>query len=147
MLDVETEYFVVAKSDDGKYSGMSNICKVKDIANQIPTGVTDGHGREYEGDSALDLPAYAEVEMLDGSLGEFLIEYHGAQVYHLQKPEEENEEVQVATDIKDTIFATSALGEWLAVNMLNHEETISLDGFNEASDSEYLSDVLLVSAY
>ena len=38
---------------------------------------------DYEGDSILDLPAYVEVEMLDESVGKYLIEYDGATVYLL----------------------------------------------------------------
>ena len=41
------------------------------------------------------------------------------------------------------ITASNALSEWLAVNMLNHEEKISLSEFNEASDSDYLLDAYL----
>lgn len=264
MLQSSNQYFVVAKSNDGRYSGMSNFCNVDDIANQIPYMISDDFQREYEGDSALALPAYADVTMVDESVGSFLIEYHGATVtlledgriavdasfknlpiymYHMYltgvdydtfmaeaqdlaarsdelatksvtateeinipylpenteenaeepktddtedteselednteedtelgledapeiEPESETEketetepepeaeteteiepetdiesEPTVSTALEDTVFATSALSEWIALNMLEHNERISLAGFNEASDSEIL---------
>ena len=35
-LNIGHSYFVVAKTNDGKFSGMSNICNPMDIGNQIP---------------------------------------------------------------------------------------------------------------
>ena len=52
-----------------------------------------------------------------------------------------NSSIQMNHDFK--ITANNALSEWLAVNMLNHEEKISLSEFNEASDSDYLLDAYL----
>lgn len=236
-------YFVVAKTDGDEVSGMSNLCAVGDIAGQLPYMLSDDFQTEYYGDSALALPAYADVDMVDETTGKFLIDYHGAKITLLDdgsivieakfknlpismmqitfsgmeyeafledakrlteredqlatqaltteknidvpyapdgepkpetesglepesgedpeeelKPEpakdpdaefdpesEEDPETEIDTEagLTDTIFANSALSEWIALNMLNHETTISLDGFNEASDSEYLIDALL----
>lgn len=234
-------YFVVAKTDGNEVSGMSNLCAVGDIAGQLPYMLSDDFQTEYYGDSALALPAYADVEMVDETTGKFLIDYHGAKVTLLDdgsmvieakfknlpismmqitfsgmeyeafledakrlteredqlatqaltteknidipytpdsepesesglepesgedpekelKPEpvkdpdtefdpelKEDPESKIDTEagLLDTVFANSALSEWIALNMLNHETTISLDGFNEASDSEYLIDALL----
>ena len=234
-------YFVVAKTDGNEVSGMSNLCAVGDIAGQLPYMLSDDFQTEYYGDSALALPAYADVEMVDETTGKFLIDYHGAKVTLLDdgsmvieakfknlpismmqitfsgmeyeafledakrlteredqlatqaltteknidipytpdsepesesglepesgedpekelKPEpvkdpdtefdpelKEDPEPKIDTEagLLDTVFANSALSEWIALNMLNHETTISLDGFNEASDSEYLIDALL----
>ena len=80
MLQKDDIFFVVAKTKDGKHSGLSNFCEVKDIANQIPYDVSWDFQTEYEGDHATVLPAYVDMEMKDGSIGEFLIEYHGANV-------------------------------------------------------------------
>ena len=57
--------------------------------------------------------------------------------------EDPEPKIDTEAGLLDTVFANSALSEWIALNMLNHETTISLDGFNEASDSEYLIDALL----
>ena len=84
MLDSDRQYFVVAKSDDGKKSGVSNICMAGDIGNQIPVRISDTFKKEYEGDNTLALPAYADIEMLDGSVGKFLIQYHNAKVSLLE---------------------------------------------------------------
>ena len=80
MLNVDDAYFVVAKTNDGKHSGMSNICMLSEIASQIPLGESDDFPDEYEGDSILDLPAYVDMEMLDGSTGQFLITYQDAKI-------------------------------------------------------------------
>ena len=71
-------YFVVAKTNDGKFSGMSNICDPMDIGNQIPVTVQDDFQDEYTGTDPMSLPAYVNVEMLDGSIGKYVIEYYGA---------------------------------------------------------------------
>ena len=84
MMDSESQYFVVAKANDGKHSGMSNECKVSDIANQIPYMVSDAFKKEYEGSTILALPAFVDVEMKDASVGQFLINYEGAQVTLLE---------------------------------------------------------------
>lgn len=85
MLYENLEFFVVAKSNDGKVSGMSNDCDIDDILSQIPYQRSWDFQDEYEGDSILDLPAYVEVEMLDeSSVGKYLIEYDGATVYLLE---------------------------------------------------------------
>lgn len=83
MLDKDDSYFVVAKTNDGKKSGLSNFCAVADVAGQIPCRISSSFKKEYEGDTALVLPAYVDVEMKDGSVGKFLIEYHGAKATHL----------------------------------------------------------------
>lgn len=66
MLDMENGYFVVARKKDGTHSGMSNTCMLSEIAGQIPYTVSDNFVREYEGDTALCLPAYVDLEMMDG---------------------------------------------------------------------------------
>ena len=210
LLDVEAKYFVVAKNNDGKASGMSNECKVSDVANQIPVTVSDEFITEYEGDSALVLPAYADVEMADGSIGKFLIQYTGAtatlledgriiidasfknlpiEMYNIQftgmdfdtfideakllkereeeldtksvtsdkninipfvpgnseeitvpyEPEEETTQTP-SLEIMESIYGNTALSEWIAVNLLSHNEEISLEDFPESTDTEYLKD-------
>jgi len=263
-LDTEESYFVVARSKNGKSSGMSNLCDVAKIANQIPHIQASDQEVFYGGTSALVLPTYWEVEMLDGSVAKLLLDYRNAvvkkmadnyfrievnvknvrvqvsplyfegmdydafmqdmeKVYDRQDknttksvtqetdihipyvPEEDianpdstntdaentdkentdkensdkedtdkedtdKEDTDKNTDkentdnttdntttdnttddnentdnvtskdsgLEDTIYASSALSEWIAYHMLNHEEQISLRDFPEASDDEYL---------
>lgn len=80
LLDPEAAYFVVAKTDDGKVSAMSNECLVGDIANQIPYTYSDSFIEDYSGNNVLALPAYIDMQMVDGSIGKFLIQYQGATV-------------------------------------------------------------------
>lgn len=227
LLDVDTAYFVVAKTNDGKQSAMSNECYVGDIGNQIPYMVSDDFIEEYSGDSVLALPAYVDVQMVDGSTGQFLIEYLGATVTLLdygrifveptiknlpiempileftgldfdtfmsqtellktrtselssnsvtfeediniphtppadidepevEEPEIEEPEVEIpeiedpeednldiSLGIMDTIYANSALSEWITINLLAHNEEISLADFLESANTEYLNDAFL----
>lgn len=209
LLDEEVEYFVVAKTNDGKCSGMSNECCVGDIANQIPRRVSDDFIREYSGDTILALPAYVDVEMLDGSTSKFLIEYVGSTATLLddgrifveptirniplnmpiltftgmsfedfmgeselikdrikelsnksvtveteinipyvpnvedEVKETKTEELDVDAALMETVYSNTALGEWIAINLLAHEEEISLAGFPECANTEYLSDAFM----
>ena len=273
-LNIGYSYFVVAKTNDGKFSGMSNICNPMDIGNQIPVMVQDDFQSEYTGTDPMSLPAYVNVEMLDGSIGKYVIEYYGANAALLtdgsisispairnlpiamqsikitgvdydeliksgeklrereeqlegktgstsenidipyvpdsqedpqdnqqsptqdnqqsptqdnqqsptqdnqqtptqddqqsptqdnqqtptqdnqQSPEQDNQQtpssddsssvnmagVELPQNVADTVYANSSLSEWLAINLLAHNESISLAGFNEASDSEKLGE-------
>ena len=273
-LNIGHSYFVVAKTNDGKFSGMSNICNPMDIGNQIPVMVQDDFQSEYTGTDPMSLPAYVNVEMLDGSIGKYVIEYYGANAALLtdgsisispairnlpiamqsikitgvdydeliksgeklrereeqlegktgstsenidipyvpdsqedpqdnqqsptqdnqqtptqddqqsptqdnqqtptqdnqQSPEQDNQQtpaqdnqqspaqdnqqtpssddsssvnmagVELPQNVADTVYANSSLSEWLAINLLAHNESISLAGFNEASDSEKLGE-------
>ena len=237
-LNIGHSYFVVAKTNDGKFSGMSNICNPMDIGNQIPVMVQDDFQSEYTGTDPMSLPAYVNVEMLDGSIGKYVIEYYGANAALLtdgsisispgirnlpiamqsikitgvdydeliksgeklrereeqlegktgstsenidipyvpdsqdnpqdqtqenqqtpaqdnqQSPAQDNQQtpssddsssvnmagVELPQNVADTVYANSSLSEWLAINLLAHNESISLAGFNEASDSEKLGE-------
>lgn len=214
LLSIESSFFVVARCNDEKGSGMSNICEVSQLANQLPCTVSQDFKTEYEGNTISELPAYAKVEMVDGTTGEFLIQYHKASVtllsdgsisiqtrfknlpiylprmlfkgmdYNTFLGEQEivtqrednlatksvtgNEDVNIQfapTDTtasgKDTtapketggfnldeeltksVYATSALSEWIALNMLSGESDIYLGDFPESADSENISSALL----
>ncbi|NLK77703.1 MAG: hypothetical protein GX284_08350 [Clostridiales bacterium] len=76
-LDSGDSFFVVAKTNDGKHSGMSNECDPQEIANQIPISQSWDFQTDYTGTDALALPAYVDIEMMDGSIGKYVIEYRG----------------------------------------------------------------------
>ena len=73
-------YFVVAKKADGTLSPMSNIVDIDDIANQIPVRNDFYFENNYTIHNVLDLPAYVTVEMLDGSLAEYPIDYRDKEI-------------------------------------------------------------------
>lgn len=234
-------FFVVAKSYDGKCSGLSNMCNVQEIAHQIPYSVGDFE-KNYEGDTSLDLPAYVNMQMKDGSMGEYLIQYHQATVSLLEdgrimidakvknldiempaiffegmeydefledvelvtqredalaskstvskvdidipylpdgegedtenhapketkKPENEQEgnhgqeeqqgnqkkkesenvesDIEISNKLKNSVYANSALSEWIAINMLDHKEEIYIGDFQESADTEKIQDAIL----
>jgi len=214
-MDMGYTFFVVAKTSDGKHSGMSNECDPAEMLNQIPVSQSWDFQTEYEGTDALALPAYVDIEMMDGSVGKYLIEYHGATVTLLEDgtimvqptiknlpiamwpvsltgvdydtfmeqadklaqrgdeleaktgtaaqdidipfvpdssepsedgntaPEEEESGIELPENVAQTVYANSALSEWIALNLLAHNEVFSLDGFPEASDADRLEDALL----
>ena len=216
MLGEDNVFFVVAKTNDGKHSGLSNSCEVKDIASQIPYMVSWDFQKDYEGDHATVLPAYVDMEMKDGSIGKFLIEYHGGtatllndgrimlqckiknipiqmktmffkgmeyeafleDIENVTKREDEiatksitaeknitvpyvpnNDaqssvsgetkkdtddygELNISEELEKSVYATSAMSEWIAINMLEHQERIYLEDFPESSDSEKVFDAI-----
>ena len=75
-----SSYFVVAKKADGTLSPMSNIVDIDDIANQIPVRNDFYFENNYTIHNVLDLPAYVTVEMLDGSLAEYPIDYRDKEI-------------------------------------------------------------------
>lgn len=81
----DNTFFVLAKTEDGKVSGMSNVCEVADIAYTIPHFIYVDMDEEedkysYEGTSAMVLPTHLNVEMLDGSKTKMLLDYENAKV-------------------------------------------------------------------
>ena len=215
MLQEDTIFFVVAKTNDGKHSGLSNFCEVKDIASQVPYMIDWDFQTEYEGDHATVLPAYVDMEMKDGSIGKFLIEYHGGtatllddkrimleckiknlpiemdimffkgmeyeafleDIENVTKREDqlttksitakkdinvpyvpdydylspvsgENTQGQnygefnLSKELEKSVYATSAMSEWIAINMLDHQERIYLGDFPESADSEKVFDAI-----
>ncbi len=79
--DLKDGYYVVVAFDaNGKSSGISNIVDVRDMASILPVRV---HEQKVEVtiSSVMDIPAYVDVEMVDGSIAKMVIDYHGAQTY------------------------------------------------------------------
>ncbi len=241
-LELDADYFVVAKKNGKVCSGMSNLCDIEKIAGSIPIREDSDEEVAYKGNSALDLPTHTIVEMLDETRVQMLIEYEnieivpfgdtlfqlnvgvknlpiaiqpryydgldeeafmadmekviarekklftksvtqetdinisyvpqqdnenatttvpeGGETQTEEKPEieaetqkgteteavteeEATEQVSSSGEWDELIHANSALAEWLAIQMMNHEEVISLNGFPEASDTEYLCEVFM----
>ena len=74
-------FCVVAMSDDGENSGTSNIVDARDIANIVPYSVATDAQDTFTVSSIEDIPAYIDVEMIDGSIAKMVIDYHGAEAY------------------------------------------------------------------
>lgn len=58
-----------------------------------------------------------------------------------------NEKETKVTSDGYTVFATNALSEYLAINMLNGNKKINLDGFNEGYDKDYLVNAWYEAVY
>ncbi|MDL2276927.1 hypothetical protein LJC02_04665 [Breznakia sp. OttesenSCG-928-G09] len=63
------------------------------------------------------------------------------------KTEESEEVAEEVRDEKYDVFASNALSEYLAIQMLNGNTTVNLDEFKEASDKEYLLDAWYEALY
>lgn len=87
--NLKSGYFtVIAVGTDGKTSGASKLVDVREIANLIPYKVANSVIKvtlDNSVESGLkfveSIPAYADVEMIDGSTSKMVIDYHGAQTY------------------------------------------------------------------
>lgn len=87
--NLKSGYFtVIAVGADGKTSGASKLVDVREIANLIPYKVANSVIKvtlDNSIESGLkfveSIPAYADVEMIDGSTSKMVIDYHGAQTY------------------------------------------------------------------
>ena len=215
MLMEDSEYFVVAKTADGKASGMSNCCETCKMFGELPFEVSDKYVTDYEGSSILDLPAYVDVQMLDGSISKYLIDYNGATVHLLEDgsisvwpaiknlpigmwnvslkgvdyddfmsntdllkdrqkelegkngkttqnidipyvpgkddvtgrdkkvTDEKDTKFELEDELVKTVYANTSVGEWIAYNLLMHNEEISLDEFPQAADTQMLLDAFL----
>ena len=224
-IDPASSYFVVAETENGEHSGMSNFCVTADLAGQLPRKIAKSFVYEYTGDFTTALPAYVDVKMLDGSISQYLIDYTEAKVTdegngrvslqasvknlplkmdvftfngmdydaflsdlnHLVSRQEalsgnsvaESPDIDIpffpeqdviieetsaptelpvstansessdasntlslSLEVQDTVFANSPMGAWIALHMLAHEENISLEGFEERTDSELLLDTV-----
>lgn len=99
--DLQDGYFLVVAVDaNGNQSGISNIVDVREIASKLPYQICDT-SVEVEVSSVEDMPAYVEVEMVDGSVQQMIIDYHGAQTYYY--PEEETK-LAIKAKVANTLF-------------------------------------------
>ncbi len=99
--EMQDGYFLVVAVDaNGKQSGISNIVDVREIASKLPYIICDTTV-EVEVASVEDMPAYVEVEMVDGSIQQMIIDYHGAQTYIF--PEDETK-IAIKAKVANTLF-------------------------------------------
>lgn len=80
---LEHTFVVVAKDAAGNKSGISNFVDVSDIANRIPYKISNNF-QDFEISTPEDAPVYCDVEMVDGSISQMLLNYHGAQTYRFE---------------------------------------------------------------
>ena len=79
-LRVFDQFVVVAFDNNGRQSGVSNVVNVDDIAGLLPYNII-ATTWDVNINTIYDVPAYVDVEMLDGSAKKMLIDYHGAQTF------------------------------------------------------------------
>ncbi len=94
-------YFVVVAVDaSGRQSGISNIADVRDVAHRLPYTVSSERV-SVNITSVEDIPAYVNVEMVDGSVQKMVIDYHGAQTYTY--PDDEYK-MTIRAKVANTLF-------------------------------------------
>lgn len=96
--DFDGYFTVVAVDASGKQSGISNIVDVRDIANKLPLTVKNNIDIIVQ--SVLDAPTYVDIEMIDGSTAQMLINYHGAQTYKF----EGEDKIVIMAHVCNTLF-------------------------------------------
>lgn len=105
--NLKSGYFtVIAVGADGKTSGASKLVDVREIANLIPYKVANSVIKvtlDNSVESGLkfveSIPAYADVEMIDGSTSKMVIDYHGAQTY---KFTDNNKKIAIKAGVANT---------------------------------------------
>ncbi len=93
-------FVVVAVDDNGNQSGISNVADVRELANRLPYTVSTS-SLEVDIDSVEDIPAFVAVEMLDGSMQQMVIDYHGAQTYRYQ---DDAYKMSIEAHVANTLF-------------------------------------------
>ncbi len=142
-------YFtVIALDSEGRSSGISNIVDVREIASSLPYAVKESVLKK-EISSINDVPEYVDVEMVDGSVAQMIIDYHGGQGY---KNPDEPEKITIRAHIANTLFdsflvvMTGMLYDDVASNMsvvLEREDKLLENvktGESESGAMELISD-------
>lgn len=147
--NLQDGYFtVIALGSDGKSSGISNIVDVRDIASSLPYTVKSKVLKK-EISSINDVPEYVDVEMVDGSVAQMIIDYHGGQGYkYPDEPEKISIKVHIANTLFDSFYVsmTGMLYEDVASNMsivLEREDKLLENvktGESESGAIELISD-------
>ena len=78
---VQNSKFVVVVVKDGKTSGVSNIVDVNELANLLPYQIADTN-IEINIEDINDMPAYIDVETVNGNTMQMIINYHGCSLYY-----------------------------------------------------------------
>ncbi|MDD5935799.1 MAG: transglutaminase-like domain-containing protein [Clostridiales bacterium] len=98
LSDSDGYFTVIAVDANGKQSGISNIVNVREIANRLPYTIRENITMDIE--NTEDAPTYVNVEMLDGSTSQMLINYHNAQAYKF----EDTNKILIKAHVCNTLF-------------------------------------------
>lgn len=109
-------YAVVAIDKDGKSSGLSNIVDVRDVAHLLPYQVAEAV-LEMNISQIYDVPTYVNVKMLDGSVAQMIIDYHGAQAY---KYPDDPEKIGIRAHVANTMFDNS----FIVLHGMKYEDVV-----------------------
>ncbi len=116
--DMENGYFlVVAVGENLEQSGASNIVDVRDIAMKLPYKIVDT-SVEVDITSVEDIPTYVDVEMVDGSIQQMIIDYHGAATYIY--PDDEYK-MSIKAHVANTLFDKF----FITLNGMTHEDVMA----------------------
>ena len=130
--DLENGYFLVVAVDaQGNQSGISNIVDVRDVAAKLPYQVCE-NVVTVDIASVEDIPAYVEVEMVDGSVQQMIIDYHGAQTYiYPDEPLKMSIRAKVANTLFDSFLIT--------LNGMTHADVMAEASYVTERQDELLS--------
>lgn len=127
-------FLVIAVDGNGNASGISNLVDVKDVAHMLPYRVSQAVLQQEIRDLS-DIPAYVDVEMIDGSTTQMIIDYHGAQAY--KYPDDENK-----ITIRAKVANTGLDSFMITLNGMRYEEVVQGKDFFLNREDELLRKVI-----
>lgn len=126
-------YVVVAIGGDGRVSGMSNVVDARDVAANLPFRIKD-YTLELTIDSIEDVPTYVEVEMVDGSVTQMVIDYHGAQAH--MYPDDPNK-ITIRAHVAHTEFDSFMI----TLNGMKYEDVVAQKAYFLEREDKLLENV------
>ena len=127
-------FLVIAIDGAGNASGISNLVDVKDVAHMLPYRVPQAVVQQ-EISELSDIPAYVDVEMIDGSTTQMIIDYHGAQAY--KYPDDGNK-----ITIRAKVANTGLDSFMITLTGMKYEEVVQGKDYFLSREDELLSKVI-----
>ena len=79
IVENDTYFAIVAFDSEGNQSGVSNLIDSSELAGRLPSRIVNAV-EKVTISSMYDVPTYVDVETVDGSIMQMVINYHGAQM-------------------------------------------------------------------
>ena len=127
-------FLVIAIDGAGNASGISNLVDVQDVAHMLPYRVPQAVVQQ-EISELSDIPAYVDVEMIDGSTTQMIIDYHGAQAY--KYPDDGNK-----ITIRAKVANTGLDSFMITLTGMKYEEVVQGKDYFLSREDELLSKVI-----
>ena len=150
--DIENAYIedrqMIVRDEEGKDRGEAYTClcipfrvegtSFMDVFTVVGSGEDGYHEADFEKDTAYLKDREEKLNRKGGDVGpEFALQFAG----------KEEAAIQEVRRVETEIFANTALGEYLATNMLGGAKIIDLSEFPEARDKNFVDDAFMEAYY